>query len=239
MTIPIWFKDPSILLHRDYMLEIWPSKSMNDYNQKINAIARLVILVSIIGTLVSKSGKFLIIGLITLGVLFIIYKNKEPVEEKEGLEVRLKPSDTSLSPAPVEQSVGPSSFENLINENYQVGTKKNPFGNVLLPEIKYNPERNPAPPSFNPDIAEDITKNTMKNVQNLNPGIKNTDKQLFGSLYDQFNLDQSNRLFNSVANTRIPNDQGAFADYLYGDMPSCRDGDGIACVKDNYRYTLY
>ena len=33
--------------------------------------------------------------------------------------------------------------------------------------------------------------------------------------------------------------QGAFAEYLYGDMPSCKDGDGIQCIKDNYRYTLY
>ena len=78
----------------------------------------------------------------------------------------------------------------------------------------------------------------MKTVQKLNPGIKNTNQQLFGSMTDQFYLDQSNRVFNSTPNTRIPNDQGAFAEYLYGDMPSCRDGDGIACVKDSYRYTL-
>ena len=89
MTIPIWFKDPSILFHKDYIMEIWPSKSIDNYNQKINAIARLVILVSIIGTLVSKSGKFIIIGLITLGVLYIIYKQKESNDVKEGLEIRV------------------------------------------------------------------------------------------------------------------------------------------------------
>ena len=86
---------------------------------------------------------------------------------------------------------------------------------------------------------EDITKNTKKSVQKLNPGIKNTDKQLFGTLIDQFNLDQSNRLFVSTPNTKVGNDQGAYAQYLYGNMPSCRDGDGIACVQDSYRYTLY
>ena len=40
-------------------------------------------------------------------------------------------------------------------------------------------------------------------------------------------------------NTKITNDQGAFADYLYGDMPSCRNGDPFACVQDNLRYNLY
>lgn len=237
MTVPIWFKDPSILLHRDYILEIWPSKSMDDYNQKANAIVRLVILLTIVGTFVSKSPKFLIIGLITLGMIFIIYKERSPIE-KEGLDVRLKKKN-ELNPAPVEKIVDPSTLDTLLKNNYQEGTNKNPFGNVLLPEIKYNPERKPAPPSFSPEVSEDITTNTMKNVQQLNPGIKNTDKQLFGSMTDQFYLDQSNRVFNSTPNTRIPNDQGAFAEYLYGNMPSCKDGDGIQCVKDSYRYTLY
>ena len=50
------------------------------------------------------------------------------------------------------------------------------------------------------------------------PGIKNTDKQLFGSMTDEFYLDQSNRVFNSMPNTRVTNDQGAFAQYLAPDM---------------------
>ena len=237
MTVSIWFKDPSILLNREYISEIWPSKSMDDYNQKANAIVRLVILLTLVGTFISKSPKFLVIGLITLGMIFIIYKERSPVE-KEGMDVGLK-KKVEFSPAPVEKIVDPSTLDSLLKNTYQEGTNKNPFGNVLLPEIKYNPERKPAPPSFSPEVAEDITTNTMKNVQQLNPGIKNTDKQLFGSMTDQFYLDQSNRIFNSTPNTRIPNDQGAFAEYLYGNMPSCKEGDGIQCVKDNYRYTLY
>ena len=52
-------------------------------------------------------------------------------------------------------------------------------------------------------------------------------------------LDQSNRVFYSTANTRVSNDQGAYAKYLYGDMPSCKNNDTLECVKDSYRYTLY
>jgi len=44
--------------------------------------------------------------------------------------------------------------------------------------------------------------------------------------------------FYSMPNTRIPNDQTAFADFLYGNMPSCRDGSAFACVQDNERYLL-
>ena len=76
-------------------------------------------------------------------------------------------------------------------------------------------------------------------IQSLNPEIKNTNKQLFGDLGEKFGFDQSMWQYYSTPNTKIPNDQGAFADFLYGDMPSCRGGDDIACVKDNFRYTLY
>ena len=76
-------------------------------------------------------------------------------------------------------------------------------------------------------------------VQYLNPGIKNTNQQLYGDLGEKFELDQSMSRFYSTPNTKIPNDQGAYAQFLYGNMPSCRDGDAFACVQDNLRYNNY
>jgi hypothetical protein len=88
-------------------------------------------------------------------------------------------------------------------------------------------------------VYGDINDAAKKTIQSMNPGIKTTDKQLFGDLGENFEFDQSMRSFYSTPSTQIPNDQGAYANYLYGDMPSCRDGDGMACVKDNYRYTMH
>ena len=82
----------------------------------------------------------------------------------------------------------------------------------------------------------------LNSYQYLNPGIKNTNKQLFSDLTDNFYLDQSNRAFYSTANTRVSNDQGAFGEFLYGNMPSSKEsnvGGAIQRVKDSYRYTLY
>ena len=133
-------------------------------------------------------------------------------------------------------------LDSIINSEFQTGDKRNPFSNVLLTDIMDSPERKAAPPSFNPDIDESITKNIKKTVQLLNPSINNTNKQLYGDLWENFELDQSNRVFFSTANTRIANDQTAYAKFLYGDMPSGKssgpDGD-LARVQDNYRYTLY
>ena len=70
-------------------------------------------------------------------------------------------------------------------------------------------------------------------------------KYLFVSLtfFQNFELDQSNRVFYSTPNTRVANDQGAFAQFLYNDLKysakeSTPEG-AIARVQDNYRYTLY
>ena len=101
-----------------------------------------------------------------------------------------------------------------------------------------NPHRKAAPPAFNPDVHEDINASTKKTVQYLNPEIKNTTKQLFGDLGQNFEFDQSMRNFYSMPNTRVTNDQGSFAKYLYGDMPSCKEGDPFACIQDNERYIL-
>jgi hypothetical protein len=76
----------------------------------------------------------------------------------------------------------------------------------------------------------------------MNPSIKNTNQQLFGDMWQNFELDQSNRVFYSTPNTRVANDQTAYAKFLYGDMPSAKGtsaADNLQREKDNYRYTLY
>ena len=76
----------------------------------------------------------------------------------------------------------------------------------------------------------------------MNPGIKNTNKQLFGDLYQEFELDQFARQLYSTPNTRVENDGISYAKFLYGDMPSAKESTpegNMQRVKDNFRYTLY
>ena len=96
--------------------------------------------------------------------------------------------------------------------------------NVLLPDIKYNPDRKAAAPSFNPDIEKEINRSV------------GVDPRLFLDLGDSVNFDKSMQRFYTTANSRVSNDQTAFAKYCYGEMPSCKDGDTIQCVKNNNRY---
>jgi len=139
--------------------------------------------------------------------------------------------------------VNPVTLDAVLRTEFKEGTKKNPFSNVLLTQINDEPERKAAPPSFNVDVSEDITKNVKRAVQMMNPGIKNTNKQLFGDLYQNFELDQSSRAFFSTPNTRISNDQGAYAQFLYNNLKysgkeSTPEGN-MQRYKNQYRYTLY
>jgi hypothetical protein len=129
-------------------------------------------------------------------------------------------------------------FDSLMKKDFYPVTSKNPLGNVLLTDYEDNPNKKPAQPSFNYDVSQEITKNIKKTVQELNPTITNTSQQLYGDLWDNFELDQSNRTFYSNANTKITNDQGAFIKFLYGDLPSGKDGSKSDLLANSHRYLL-
>jgi hypothetical protein len=248
MTIQFWSNDPTILFNKDYIFEFWPTASMC-YEQKLNAISRLIIMLTILGYILTMSKRILAVGALTLLVIFILYNMREKKLTKDMLEnfqgqLPVQGNEvTGMFDNKPKSFVNPVTLDAVLRTEFKEGTKKNPFSNVLLTQINDEPNRKAAPPSFNVDVDEDITKNVKRSVQMMNPGIKNTNKQLFGDLWQQFQLDNSLRPFNSTPNTRVANDQGAYAQYLYNSLKysgkeSTPEG-AIARVQDNYRYTLY
>jgi len=236
MSIPFWYDEPSILFKKDNIFELWPTPAMN-YNQKLNAITRLIIIVTMVGFIITLAYRLLFIGGITIFVIFILFKMNKGKLTKE----TFTNNDTTPKQNPG-YITNPATLDSVLKSEFKEGNKKNPFSNVLLTQIVDDPDRKPAPPAFNVDVDENITTNVKNAVQHMNPGIKNTDKQLYGDLWENFQLDQSNRVFNSTPNTRVTNDQSAYAQYLYGTMPSAKGStmeDNLQREKDNYRYTLY
>ena len=47
MGMPLWINEPTILFHKDYILELWPFENLS-HTQKINAITRMIIILAII-----------------------------------------------------------------------------------------------------------------------------------------------------------------------------------------------
>ena len=247
MTTPFWSNDPTILFNKDSILQLWPTADLT-FEAKLNAISRIVIVLSILGFLFTKKQNFIIIGLITLAIVFSLYKLRKDkivqglTQQVEGFQVQGSKRAKDFNRGSVESSsltTNPITLETLLRSEFHPTTKKNPFGNVLLTDIGDHPDRKAAAPSFNPDVYDDIMSATKKTTQMLNPGIKNTNKQLYGDLKDNYDLDKSMMRFYSTANTKICNDQGAFSQYLYSNMYSGKESTpegAMMRVKDNVRY---
>ncbi len=235
MYIPFWSNDPTILLNKTYILEIFPTTDMY-YERKLNAVTRLIILISLVGYIFSRTIRIPIAGVSMIAVIYFIFRTSKYKVTHDMIQEGFK---QGVSDAKI---VNPETLESVLKSEYKQGNKKNPFSNVLPTQITDEPNRKAAPPSFNPEVDEDITRNVKKAVQFMNPEIKNTSKQLYGDLYEQFELDQSNRAFFSTANTRVENDQASFGQYLYGNMPSSKESNAAGAmqrVADSQRYTLY
>jgi hypothetical protein len=207
MVSSFWLDNPSILFNKKKIMEVWP-QSKYSMAAKLNAITRLVIILTLLGYLFTRNMKILVTGLITVVVIVILYKSQK--QKRKLNRKMLKEGFTS-----------PELYEK-VKSSFMKPTKKNPLMNVLLPEIQYNPTRKPAAPAFNPVVEKQINQ-------------KVADPRLFLDLGDNIAFDQSMRNFYATANTTIPNDQTAFAEYCYGTMPSCRGGDYLQCSKNNYR----
>jgi hypothetical protein len=213
-----------------YLFEFFPTNKMS-LKRKIYATIRLVALLSILGFIITNNISFIVVGIITSIFMFLLYYYQTSTDKDNDRNNKKNIENfTNIN--------SPEDLKSVLTTTYKSGNKQNPFSNVLMTDYLDDPLRSPAPPAFNEDGRNEITTSVKKTVQFLNPTIENTSHQLYGDLYNQFDLDTSNRNFFSNPNTRIPNDQGAFANFLYGLMPSCKE-DGIQCVKDNGRYNLY
>lgn len=238
IKIPFWSDDPNILFHKDYIFEFYPVETMT-YEQKLNAVSRSVIILSIIAFVLSRNTRIIIISAITLFAVFILYF----YQEKEKSKMKTKKQVQGLMDK--EEGFANAGLDYLKQQNagrmptdvFVAPTQSNPFGNVLMSDYDYNPDKKPAPPSYNQNVNNDILKQAKKFVVDANPDQPDIADKLFKDLGDQYVFEQSLRPFNSTASTTIPNDQGAFAEFCYGSMVSCKEGNAFACARNLSRHT--
>mgnify|MGYP001358633616 FL=1 len=206
MNNNFWLENPNVLLNKNYMTEIWPQDNF-DLDRKLNAITRLILILAILGFLFTKSSYIIVSAAVSIVVLVMIHKSKS-ASKKEGmanLDVKLNKED----------------LEELLNDEFTMPTKKNPFMNVLINEYNENPKRKPAAPIYNEEVLDDATKKSKK------------DERLYKNLGDNLTFQNSLRNFYSTSNTSIPNNQKDFANFCYGNMPSCKEGDEFMCEKNS------
>ena len=215
MNTEFWLYNPLVLFNKNSLTELWPNNNMN-LNEKLNSITRLVIVLSILGYLITNNINMIITGILTISSISVL----QYIQHNKILK----------------NNVQNEGFDNLNlfnNKNtYTKPTKKNPLMNVLLPEINDNPNRNAALPAFNPSVENNINNKTKEMVVDKFNNNKNIDKRLFKDLGDNFEFDMSMRQWYSTPNTKVMNDQKEFAEFCYGDMISCKEGNELACTRN-------
>jgi hypothetical protein len=258
-STPFWINDPTVLFKREEMMDIWPAPLMS-IEQKMNAISRIVILLSILGFLITKNVNILLTGAITLAIFVMMYKlqHQEEYDAKNGGNKDNSSNDnnngnnngndkkegfinSTFSNDPTNNQLEYSKYSKprgILKPNMTTPTVTNPMMNVLLPEIAYDPERNQAAPAYNPKIEKEINHTTeVASVLDFEPRTiteaEKLRKKLFADLGDKYEFDDSMRSFYTNPSTTIPNDQQAFAEFCYGSMISCKEGNEFACQRFN------
>ena len=231
---PFWLTEPTILFNKNQITQLWPNDKMSN-TEKLNAISRFVIIASLLGYLLTLNFKMLLICVVTLAVLAILFhvqsnQNKEKAESSSSS----KPSSSSASKNKIKESFINEMLYNDLKPDYTSPNKSNPMMNVLLPEISYDPNRNEAAPSYNIAVEKEINLNTKDSVVDTmfsdekDKQREYIKKKLFSDLGDNYNFDFSMRNFYTNPNTTIPNDQGGFANFCFGDMVSAKEGNEFA-----------
>ena len=204
-----WLDKPSILIDKHAIKELWLDNT-HGLDRKLNAITRIVILLTFAGFILTRNYNIFVTSIITLIVVVIVHRIKKHENIKDDINKLTE------------------GFKIKIDEKYVKPTKNNPMMNVLLPEIKYDRNREAGNPAF----VESVNKEIKKNVRKI--GI---DSKMFSDLGEnvlferEMELSDSMKRFYTTANSRVENDQRAFANFCYKNTAACKDGISVNCNK--------
>lgn len=206
---PFW-KNPAELMKMPNFKAFFSQCMENRYN----VFFSIILVIFIIGLFFDVwSGDFTmesfmenIIGIAVIGlvmVLMYVFMNKNKSESFADL-------------SPVEEPVILVSRPGTVVPLETMPTPSNPFMNVLVHEVKYNPTRAAAAPVDCPAVKE-----TLENFFRV---------QWWSDPTDIYGKNQDQRQFYTMPSTSIPNDQQSFQDWLFK-IPgkTCKEGNRAAC----------
>jgi hypothetical protein len=232
-----WLNDPTALFNNAGITQIVPTSDMTR-EAKLNAISRMIILLTILGYLLTMSYMLILLGVVSLAMIALLYVTQSKAiskastqpsgGKKEGFAnyANYNTGRRRMQP-PVAASSSPSGL------TFQAPTPQDPLMNVLLTDIQDHPKRPAAEPAFNPQVEHAINQSAQEFVVQDLGGNPNLEDRLFRDLGDNYEFSNSMRNYFATPNTKIPNDQHAFAEYCYGAMISCKEGNMMACARAN------
>lgn len=202
LSDPFWLDDPSIIFNKNRLNQFWINKGLT-LIEKLNAIFRLSIYLSIILYIITRNYTYIYIGIITALVTIFIYKT-----QKNNLELYFNSYKNSTT--------------NDINSNILSSadcikpTVDNPMMNInLITDPRDKPK---SCNSWN----NDNIKKEIDEKYNYN---------LYRDVSDLYGKSNSQRQFYTVPGNTIPNEQTSFARWCFSQQPTCKQ-DTKYCIGE-------
>jgi hypothetical protein len=200
----LWFNNVNILFTRNNFFDIIPLVDMN-FDEKINAITRFCIYLSIILIVFTGNLNYLYIPLSVILLFYLVHIFKPNNSNKETFEDDIyKPLVTDSA----EQITIETNKEDL--SSCRKPTDDNPLMNMQITDYTEGDNRRAC------NVNNDKISKTID---------KNFDDKLYLNTEVVYNTKFNQRDFYTMPNTRPSNDQGAFANWLYNTPVSCAQGD--------------
>lgn len=225
-----WFQDlAGTIFNLDLAIKIIPNTDMT-YAEKINSLVRFSIYIGVILALFYSNFLFLYIPILTMLGTYVLYLFRLDVLDKTlasvGSNATLNQISNKAMNSLMKKNISGSSgvsnnektFEDLLNIRRCVKpNNENPFMNPLVFDSRLR------------DAACDVVK-----PENQLQIEKEYNRHVIKDISDIWNHNSGRRQFYTVASTTYPNNQGAFANWLYHRPISCKEGNWAQCIANYY-----
>jgi hypothetical protein len=201
-----WYDDLHVLWRSDRLTEFFPSQD-HTVAEKLNAIVRLAVYISILLYFHHNNPKYVALGVGAMLLTYYIYVNRPAVEESgnkvtvnnvEGLEIETSTNCTKPS-------------------------IDNPFMNVTMKDY-LNIDEKTGMVVDRPEACDANIPDVKKTVDEF------FNNNLFRDVDDVFGKMNSQRQFYTMPSTTIPNKQDEFARWLYASPKTCKE-DQEYCLR--------
>jgi hypothetical protein len=223
LCTPGWWEDPSVLITGSWIAQ-WKRRNTPHapcFTERVNALTRTFLSIILLAFIISLFNHdvrttlaySLILGLIiTLPDIVDMIKASYIKEEFVATIGPSEPASNAWTTPPVDG----------VDDSYDDGqtmtlpSPRNPFMNVLVDEIKYNPNRAEAK-----SVDDPVVKATLDDYFRVN---------WYSDPTDVFGKSQSQRSFVTMPSTTVPSDRDSYQNWLYK-IPgkTCKEGGRDAC----------
>jgi hypothetical protein len=223
LCTPIWWEEPTVLIYDSWLAQ-WKRRSTPHipcFSERVNALTRTGIVIIVVALIFSLYNHDILTTMaysLILGLLVtlpdIIDLIKAPYIQEQFV-ARITPDD----PSSLSWKTPPDGeSEYTESPDKTLPTPRNPFMNVLVNEIKYDPLKPEATSVEDPKV-----KATLDDYFRVN---------WYSDPTDVFGKSQNQRQFITMPSTTIPNDRESYQNWLYK-IPgkTCKEGGRNACIS--------